>query len=926
MAGEQNPPPAAAATAAAAPTGSSPASAAPSPNPNLAYLNPIDRTAYTKNVVQSHTGPHSSASAAHTAAANQSLSAASSAVVFNPALLAAPTFDPHTFITTTLSQPSSAASPTAGSSAPPTLQSLQTSLTAYSSTLHASLVALLNNQYESFITLSSSLLPLPPLLSTLEDYAEHVREKSRALLLVLSDKRDEEAGKRREWLLEEERERWLGELNDCVERVRMAQAVMAEVDEAAEAERIASGAVAEGEDEWVSALEDGQRAVVRQALRASSDGAGSEEMKRREERRQKRVSSRPAPAPTAADSVVDDDDDEDVDDEEDDAGADEAVKRQHNQAYDLFLSLLSSPAAATNAAAADPSSTTQPSPSSAQLYRLTHLTFLFISLRASMTLMAQFQLVSSLQSTVASLYASFLSHLQRAFLHAVSNPTADPDTLTSVLRLYVLLDERTTCESVVREQLLVPALHSIFAPGALRTNPSASSSGGAVSNLGALYERVLELVERVVCVLDEATRAFSPRSFDWFGDVFFAALAAQLTPLASALFSPGTPSVFHAHYTLSCSLLSTLSALHAASSGGVVSAAQAQQQLLSHPAVDAFLKRWSLSIYFMLRFQQLATAVETACSLPVEQQQASGKSGDGGSGGWRVAAVSGVVESSALQCWADGVWLAELSGQFLKLTLQCVERYCSMLEAGCKLQPASGASAASATTTDGSTAPAAAAADVVCAFPAELLYAYHDDVQRMDSFIAQRMSPAILARLPAGSHSSLTASLSPTIARLRSLPPLLLDSLTALLSSAATVPLSAVAGLRQQYRMSKKGPTAPSPYVAQLLATLAKQRSTSDRAELLRLVVARVCEVWGERVQAVMDVALKMEVSLRLLKKSNRDAAGGEQSEVEKIRGQLELDVREFERGLRDELGVAVAEVQPLQQLQRLIHTVGVSG
>ena len=906
-------------------------------NSNLAYLNPIDRTAYTKNVVNSHTTAAAASSMSSTAGANHATSAstASSAPpVFNPALLAAQAFDPHTFITTTLSQ-----QPSSTSAAPPTLQSLHASLTAYSSTLHASLVQLLNQQYEAFITLSSSLLPLPPLLSTLEDYAEQVREKSRAMLLVLQDKREEEESKRREWTVEEERERWLTELNDCLERVRMVQAVMAEVEEAAEADRMATGSAEEGEESWVTELAEGDRAAVRRAVQASREGAGSEEKRRREERRQnrredqnKRLVTLPATAAVQSDETYDDEDDVDDDD---DYEADEAIKRQHNQAYDLFLSLLATPP--TNSTADLTSATSQPTLSSSQLYRLTHLTFLFISLRASMTLMSQFQLVSSLQSTVSSLYASFLSHLQRALLTALSSAPGSSSTsspLTSVLRLYVLLDERSACELIVKEQLLLPALQSIFSSGVLRTNPSASSGGGAVSNLGVLYERVLELAERVVCVLNEATYTFSPHSFDWFGDVFFTTLATQLTTLTTALFSPGTPTVFHYHYTLSCSLLSSLSALATASSAGVLSEGQSHS-LLSHPAVDGFLKRWNLSIYFMLRFQQLATSVEAACSLPADQQ-VGGRGSD--SGGWRVPAVSGVVENAMLQCWADGVWLAELTGQFLKLTLQCLERYCTLVEAGCKLTTTSSAnaSATGATTADsGGTAAAASSGEVSCVFPIELLYAYHDDVERMDAFIAKRLTAAVLVRLPAGSDSSssLASTLSPTVTRLRSLPPLLVSSLTALMSSAAAIPLSAVPRLTKLSRMSKKGPTAPSSYVAQLLAALVKQQSEPTqpskhtaqwRHELLRLVVSRVCDMWGERVQSVLDAALKMEASLRLLKKKGADGAGGgDASEVEKIRGQLELDVREFERGVRDELGVAVEEVQQLQQLQRLVHSFG---
>ena len=727
----------------------------------------------------------------------------------------------------------------------------------------------LNAHYESFISLSSSLTPLPDLLLSIEEFTTQIKEKTQAVALIVEEGRREVEDRLQEREEGEERVRWLKELQDTVERVKRIQVVMAEMEEEREGEE-REGAEAPADNPLASLppIKQGMRGRVRAALLKAREGGGEEERRRREERRAKRRGG--------ADGG-DEDEDEDVED----YGVDESVKRQHNAAYDLFLSLLSSPA---------PSPPPFPSPS--HLTHLTHLTFLFIAVNTSLTFTSSFSLIASLSTTLTPLSTSFYSHMSRALVSSLS-PTPSPSSLRTLLRLYLLLDAASTAQSIIKDQIVTPYLTSLITLSALRTPPT-TAPPHPPSNLPSIYTEVEGFAKRILPILQSAS-SFSPHSFDWWGDVFFSATSSALIALGPALFSPGTPSLFHFHYIHTTAFLASLSTL--AESCGV-------SDLLHLPVVDGFVKKWNVGIYFRLRFQAIASKVEGDCLKGAEEG----------------VQVVEAVKTALSQCWSESVWLPELTPSFMRLSLQCIERFASMVDSACVTHSVQGSEGG-----EGS---------VVAAFPTPLLFHLYVDVKALIDFIGRPLRSLITARLGSDNAPLIAPTLAPSVTRLESLLPLLHATLTTILSHSCAPPLAQIARLPTVYRMTSKRPTAPSPYIAQLLKALVACTSTppslrwseGDRRELTRSVVVAVVGLMAEKVTSVLELAVRTEASLRMLRRSGAAAgggAGGEMTEVEKIRGQLELDVKELERGVAEDLGVT--RVTPLQDLATTVRTAGLS-
>ena len=781
-------------------------------------------------------------------------------------------------------------------------------------------MSLLSSRYEQFVSLSSSLTGTADHLSLIEEWAVMAKEKTGAVLMLVAEAKAEVEGREREREEGEERVRWLRELQLVVERVQLMQQLMQELQEeedreterqserqSSSREGVKNGTSLAWEEKTEEPLRSVQDGVVRAVIRRAVQAAKATDRRDEGSRQQRREDS--AARGDAAHEDVE------AEEEEDEAyDADEAVKRQHNAAYDLFLSLLALPPAA--AAAVSPSP-----PSDSLLSLLTHLTVLLVSLHASLALTSSFSLVASLQPTVATLSDGFASHLSRALLQSLSS--SSQPALSSVLRLYLLLDQQQTAQQIVRDSVVQPALAAIVSPSTLRVGPVSPSSSSPPSNLQSLYRDVLSFAQRLLPLLCSASASFTPSAFDWAGDVFFASLSSALLQLSSSLFSPGTPHVFHFHYSLSQSLLSSLAALAPPS--------PPHAAFLSHPAVEAFTRKFNLQIYFRLRLQQIAGAVEAQCSRSVDelQQQETAAAAGGAAGGW--LQVSDSVRHALLQCWSDGVWLQELSGHFMRLSLQLLERYALMAEHGCRTT----SSAPSGAAAEGE---AAAQQGVTAVFPTPLLFALYADVQGLLAFLSSSLTPLIVSRLPpeAASASLVTATLAPSVARLSSLPPLLLSTLSSVLSSSvAAGPLASIHRLASTYRIAgSKRPSGPSPYTASLLRSLSSLLSSpsalqrwpvADRQLLLRRVVSSCLLQLQEKAASVLELAVKTEQSLRLLKRKGGAAGaggGGGGEEVDKMRAQLELDVRELERGLH-ELGIR--ELPELHSLLQAVRTAGLS-
>ena len=90
-----------------------------------------------------------------------------------------------------------------------------------------------------------------------------------------------------------------------------------------------------------------------------------------------------------------------------------------------------------------------------------------------------------------------------------------------------------------------------------------------------------------------------------------------------------------------------------------------------HPATKTFMDKWSLPVYYQVRFLEIATPVESCFALPVHTESSEN--------GFRLN-MTAIVWSAIERCWSYEVCLPELVHRFWKLTCLILARYHAWLK------------------------------------------------------------------------------------------------------------------------------------------------------------------------------------------------------------------------------------------------------
>ena len=147
--------------------------------------------------------------------------------------------------------------------------------------------------------------------------------------------------------------------------------------------------------------------------------------------------------------------------------------------------------------------------------------------------------------------------------------------------------------------------------------------------------------------------------FDFVVNAIFPELTQYLEQSSQILFFVGDPDVFHGRYSHWLNFLAELK--------GLLSKAS-EQNLIHSPAFQQFSSRWDLVVYYQIRFQEIATAIES-----VLVDQPFGLVEDTTS--LYRTVIASTVFKSIDRCWQESVFLEPLSYRFWKLTLQCIVRF-----------------------------------------------------------------------------------------------------------------------------------------------------------------------------------------------------------------------------------------------------------
>eukprot|EP00899_Mesostigma_viride_P006947 jgi/Mesvir1/16253/Mv08501-RA.2 len=282
--------------------------------------------------------------------------------------------------------------------------------------------------------------------------------------------------------------------------------------------------------------------------------------------------------------------------------------------------------------------------------------------------------VMSMEPRITAIDDQLGKRLQAALRGGISR--RDTKVIFHCLRAYATIDDTAGAEEVFRELVVAP-----FVDAAI---PPATSKGGlSGDDLASIYRAVTDAVKAECGYLIELTLSANSglHSFDFLCNSVLKQVLAVLAERRPHVFSPGNPAAFLQHYNASMDFLAALEEYLPTQAALAV--------FRGHAPYADFLKKWNLTVYFTLRFQDIAGALDAALAAPMLTPVAAGGGGGGGGGGRGGGAgktlalqQSAKVVECVRSCWHEEVYVPGVADRFFRLTLQLLARYVSWLLAG----------------------------------------------------------------------------------------------------------------------------------------------------------------------------------------------------------------------------------------------------
>jgi len=488
-------------------------------------------------------------------------------------------------------------------------------------------------------------------------------------------------------------------------------------------------------------------------------------------------------------------------------------------------------------------------------------------------------IIQSIIPRVSLITSKLQTNLESTFQQGIA--TKQPEVILRCLRTYALIDKVFDAEVLFRNTVVKPFAKSIITETYHTTHGTEKMCHDIIKFLDDECKIVFNLTSDVTSsssanqelLLDDDARQGSVKGFDFLVNSVWVEIAASFEERLPLLFSPGNPKVFLQRYKVMMSFLEefedrcvSIESLH---------------HMRQHPSYNSFLIKWSLPVYFQIRFQEIGGLVEMAADNPY------GKSPNE----LFMSNIVGQCWESIVMCWDDSVYISPLKGRLWKLTLQIISRLSTIVKGlvmaqGAATQPSSMESL-TLVLGDG-------------CYLSKKVHNYFTEV------ISSRLQDA--GSLDIGIYKQAltigSEALDVEMTRLE-------DHIVTRIASEGALQLDNVKNVPRLYRRTnKEPPTQPSQYVSLAFTSIhdfKKTLSTVEDTQQTHIIKRSVREMSAKYYSAVEELLTsikKTEESLLRLKQQRKAAAGqvntvvgvkgNEVSDENKIRTQIHLDAVEY--------------------------------
>ncbi|KAE8654776.1 elongation factor 1-delta 1-like isoform X1 [Hibiscus syriacus] len=504
------------------------------------------------------------------------------------------------------------------------------------------------------------------------------------------------------------------------------------------------------------------------------------------------------------------------------------------------------------------------------------------------------RILSASQLLNASLGHCFVDGLEHRDVTAIYN----------CLRAYAAIDNTGNAEEIFRTTIVAPLIQNVIPHGS--SGVVAGASGDELEND---YGQIKKLVEKDF-------KKFRITLFDFLANSILKEALEAIQKGKPGAFSPGRPKEFLKNYKSSLDFVAYLE--------GYCPTRAAVTKFRAASFYVEFMKQWNVGVYFSLRFQEIAGALDstlTAPSIVLVQNSGSGEEYS-----QNLSLKQSVTLLDSLRsCWNEEVLVLSCSDKFLRLSLQLLSRYSNWLSSGLAARK------------KGSAGSNPGCEWALSAVPDDFVYVIHD-INCLSKEISGSYLDHVLHVL-----SSCSAEVCDLVKQsilycgksLDDLLPLVINTIKEALVQKSVEELRQLKGITATYRMTNKPlPVRHSPYVAGVLRPLktfldgeqAKKYLTSNaRNNVLLGTATDITTRYYELAADLVSVARKTESSLQRIRQGAQRRAGASSdisdhnvSDTDKICMQLFLDIQEYGRNLAA-LGVEAAGIDAYRSLWQFV-------
>lgn len=476
----------------------------------------------------------------------------------------------------------------------------------------------------------------------------------------------------------------------------------------------------------------------------------------------------------------------------------------------------------------------------------------------------------------------------------------DENAIYNCLRAYAAIDNTKNAEEIFRLTVVAPLIQKII--------PSGVVNGPSGDELEEDYKQMKHYIEEDCKFLLEisSTENSGLHVFSFLSNSILKEVLSAIQRGKPGAFSPGRPTEFLKNYKSSLDFLSHLE--------GYCPSRSAVVKFRAETAYVEFMRQWNIGVYFSLRFQEIAGALDSALAVaslvPVQISHSDNENH------LNLLLRQSVSLLECLRsCWREDVLLISSCDKFLRLSLQLISRYSNWLSAGVAARKA------------GNSGSNPGSEWAISAVPDDFIYIIQD-LNILEEEVCGNYVGHVLELLNSCSNEVLDLlkrSILQGGRSLKDLVPQVINCIIETLVEKSVEDLRQLKGITATYRMTNKPlPVRHSPYVSGVLRPLkvfldgerATTYLTSEiRNELVQGAATKITGRYHELAADLVNVARRTESSLQKIRLGAQRRAGASSdisdnnvSDTDKVCMQLFLDIQEYGRNL-SALGVEAAKI-----------------